>query len=63
MDNQRIAVKLFTQKPTYELLRFEKDHKQHKERINRISKMAKLNIGTNLNLIAIQERPIQTAAK
>ena len=23
MDNQRIAVKLFTQKPTYELLRFE----------------------------------------
>jgi hypothetical protein len=41
MDNQRIAVKLFTQKPTYELLKFEKDHKQHKERINRISKMAK----------------------
>ena len=27
MDNQRIAVKLFTQKPTYELLKFEKDHK------------------------------------
>ena len=41
MDNQRIAVKLFTQKPTYELLKFEKDHKTHKERINRISKMAK----------------------
>lgn len=41
MDNQRIAVKLFTQKPTYELLRFEKDHAMHKERISRISKMAK----------------------
>ena len=41
MDNQRIAVKLFTQKPTYELLRFEKDHKMHKERVNRVSKMAK----------------------
>lgn len=33
MDNQRIAVKLFTQKPTYELLKFEKDHKDHKDRI------------------------------
>ena len=41
MDNQRIAVKLFTQKPTYELLRFEQDHAKHKERIGRISKMAK----------------------
>ena len=41
MDNQRIAVKLFTQKPTYELLKFEKAHKQHKERVHRVSKMAK----------------------
>ena len=64
-------MKLFTQKPTYELLRFEKDHKDHKDRICRISKMAKyvlsvtqrsfcyrLNIGTNLNLQSIQERSI-----
>lgn len=50
MDNQRIAVKLFTQKPTYELLKFEKDHKKHKERVVRSSRMAKLNIGTNANL-------------
>lgn len=41
MDNQRIAVKLFTQKPTYQLLKFEKEHKIHKERISRISKMAR----------------------
>ena len=41
MDNQRIAVKLFTQKPTYELLRYEKDSAQHRERVARTSKMAK----------------------
>ena len=41
LDNQRIAVKLFTQKPTYEVLKFEKDHIAHKERLARVSKMAK----------------------
>ena len=41
MDNQRIAVKLFTQKPTYELLRFEKDYAVHRDRVSRTSKMAK----------------------
>lgn len=41
MNNQRIAVKLFTQKPTYESLQFEKEHALHRERIGRITKMAK----------------------
>lgn len=41
MNNQRIAVKLFTQKPTYELIRSEKDHQVHKERLGRVSRMAK----------------------
>ena len=41
MSNQKLAVKLFTQKPTYEVLTFEKQHKENQERLNRISKVKK----------------------
>ena len=41
MSNQKLAVKLFTQKPTYEVLKHEKDFKEHKSRLERISKVGK----------------------
>ena len=39
MSNQKLAVKLFTQKPTYEVLQSEKAHKAHQDRVGRISKV------------------------
>ena len=41
MSNQKLAVKLFTQKPTYEVLQFEKQHKKNQDRVSMISKIKK----------------------
>ena len=41
IDNQKFAVKLFTQKPTYGTLELEKQYKRNKERVGKISKITK----------------------
>ena len=41
INNQKFAVKLFTQKPFYAALDFEKHHKQNKARVGKISKITK----------------------
>ena len=40
-SNLRIAVKLFTQRPTYELIKSEKDNQSHVELKSRVSRMAR----------------------
>jgi hypothetical protein len=41
LENQRFAVKLFTQKPTYQVLTYEKQHKKQQERVQMLSKFTR----------------------
>jgi uncharacterized membrane protein YecN with MAPEG domain len=41
LENQRFAVKLFTQKPTYQVLSYEKQHKKQQERVQMLSKFTR----------------------
>ena len=41
LQNQKFAVKLFTQKPTYQVLSYEKQHKKHQDRVKMLSKFTK----------------------
>jgi len=41
MSNQKLAIKLFSQKPTYQVLKMEKEHREHKSRVQRMSRIMK----------------------
>ncbi len=43
-SNQKLAVKLFSQKPTYRVKQFEKDHAAHEARVSRMSRFTRIPI-------------------
>lgn len=43
MNNQKLAIKLFTQKPTYQALDWEKKYKVSREAVARLAKVIPLN--------------------
>jgi len=42
MNNQKLAIKLFTQKPTYQALDWEKKYKESREAVARLAKHVKV---------------------
>jgi hypothetical protein len=55
MNNQKLAIKLFTQKPTYQALDWEKKWKDSRETISRIKKVCEVKpglVGSNMSMIS-----------
>ena len=40
-NNQKLAIKLFTAKPTYQAINLEKDYKARRQNVSRISRFIK----------------------